>query len=75
MYFNTKNCVKAMICDVAMLYVKTMVCGFEINSLEITFISNPARSDVKISLAHAHGNRLIESYLHWMLVIQVKFDL
>jgi len=31
-----------------MLYVKTMVCGVAIDSLEITLILQPAHSDVKI---------------------------
>jgi len=46
MYCNTTNCVKTMVCSVA------------INSLEITLILQPARSDVKVSPARTHGNRL-----------------
>jgi len=52
MYRNNTNCVKTMFCFVAM-YVKTMVCGVAINSLEITLISQPAYSDVKIGPAGA----------------------
>jgi len=37
-----------------MLYVKTMVSGVAISSLEMIF--QPARSDVKIGPALAHGN-------------------
>jgi len=45
-----------------MLYVKTMVCGVAINSLELKLILQPARSDVKIGPACAHGNRLKEFF-------------
>jgi len=37
---------------------KSMVSGVATNSLEITLILQPARSDVKIDTARAHGNRL-----------------
>jgi len=47
------------ICDVAMLYVKTIICGVAINSLEITLILQPACSDVKINLVRARENMLI----------------
>jgi len=49
-----------MFCDAAMFYVKTMVCGVAINSLEITIILQPACNDVKIGLYRAHGTRLTE---------------
>jgi len=35
-----------------------MVCGVAINSLEITLILQPGRSDVIIGPDRAHGNRL-----------------
>jgi len=35
-----------------------MVCGVAINSLEITLILQPIRSNVKICPDRAHGNRL-----------------
>jgi len=37
-----------------MLYVKTMVCGVAIKSLETTLILHPARSGVKIGPARSH---------------------
>jgi len=46
MYCNTTICVKSMVCDVA------------INTLDITLILQLGRSDVKIGLDRAHGNRL-----------------
>jgi len=42
MYYDTTNC------------VKTIVCGVAINYLEITLILQPAGSDVKIGLDRAH---------------------
>jgi len=39
------------------LYEKTLVCGVAINSLEITLILQPARSDIKIGPDSAHGKR------------------
>jgi len=45
MYCNTTN------------RVKTMVCCAAINSLEITLILQPARSDVKIGLFSARENQ------------------
>jgi len=39
-----------------LLWNKTMVCGVAINSLIITLILQPARSDVEIGLARTHGN-------------------
>jgi len=42
-------------------YAKTMVCNVAINSLEITLILQPARSDVKIGPNRAHGSRLFVS--------------
>jgi len=45
MRYNTTNCVKITVCDVAMLYVNTMVSGVAINSLKITL--QPASTDVK----------------------------
>jgi len=47
MYFNTTNCVKVIVCDAAMLYVITMVCGVAINPLEISLILQPAYGDVR----------------------------
>jgi len=38
-----------LVCGVPTLYVKTMICGVVINSLEVTLILQPAHSDVKIS--------------------------
>jgi len=48
-----------MVSGITMLYVKTMVCGFAINSLEINLILQPARSDIKSGPALAYGNRLL----------------
>jgi len=42
-----------------------MVCGVAINYLEITLILQPARIDVKIGPARAHGNRLHDSMVYW----------
>jgi len=39
-------------------YAKTIGCVVAINSWKITLILQPARSDVKIGLVRAHGNRL-----------------
>jgi len=38
MYCNITNYVKPIVNGVTMLFVKTMVCGVAINSLEITLI-------------------------------------
>jgi len=46
MYCKTSNC------------VKTMVCGVAINSLKIILILQPACGDVKIGMVRAHENRL-----------------
>jgi len=58
MYCNITNCVKTIVCDIAMLYVKTMACGVAVNSLTTILIMQPARSDVKIGPNRAHENRL-----------------
>jgi len=46
MYCNTTNC------------VKSMVCGVAINFVEMTLILQIAHSDVKIGPACAHGKGL-----------------
>jgi len=42
MFCNTTYCIKQWSVGVAMLFVKTMVCGVATNSLEITLILQPA---------------------------------
>jgi len=44
-------------------YVETVVRGVAINSLEIILFLQPARSDVKIGLTRAHGNRRLASII------------
>jgi len=39
-----------------------MICCVATNSLKITLILQPARSDVKIGRYRAHGNRLYGEY-------------
>jgi len=46
--FTVFVAIKAMICDVAMLHVKTFLCTVAINSMDINLILQPAHNDVKI---------------------------
>jgi len=55
---STTNCAKTIVCDVAMLSVKTMVLCSVVISLEITLILQPALGDVKIGPVRAHESRL-----------------